>query len=184
MNIISWNCRGLGNHHTVRALRPLVKTKGPRVLFLIETKLDVYEMEFIHVLLGYYNLFVAPCHGLNRGLALLWRVETGLEICNYSRHHIDSVVGVGSEYQWRLTGFYGQPNHHRRRESWALLDQLRSLDSKPWCCVGDFNEVLFPSKHKGFHDRSENHMLAFKEVVERCGLIDIGYQGVDFMWDN
>jgi hypothetical protein len=40
MNLLSWNCQGLGNPKAVRAFHSLVKLKGPKVLFLMETKLD------------------------------------------------------------------------------------------------------------------------------------------------
>jgi hypothetical protein len=45
MILMSWNCRGLGNPEAVRALHLMVKTKGPQVLFLMETKLDAGRME-------------------------------------------------------------------------------------------------------------------------------------------
>ena len=83
MILFSWNCRGLGNLRTVHALQSLVKTQGPEVLFLMETKLNSREMESIQVLLGFNNMFVVPSHGRSGGLAMLWRQEVGLEIRNY-----------------------------------------------------------------------------------------------------
>uniref|UniRef100_A0A2N9HUR9 Endonuclease/exonuclease/phosphatase domain-containing protein n=1 Tax=Fagus sylvatica TaxID=28930 RepID=A0A2N9HUR9_FAGSY len=44
IRIISWNCRGLGNQFAVRSLCQLVKNEGPKVLFLMETKLDSVGM--------------------------------------------------------------------------------------------------------------------------------------------
>ena len=49
MNILSWNCWGLGNPTTVLALHNLVKVQGPKVLFLMETKLDGKKMEVLRV---------------------------------------------------------------------------------------------------------------------------------------
>jgi exonuclease III len=39
MKIISWNCRGLGNPTAVRALKKLLKTQCPDLVFLMETRL-------------------------------------------------------------------------------------------------------------------------------------------------
>lgn len=161
-----------------------MKTQGPGVLFLIETKLDSREMESIQVLLGFNSLFVVPSHGRSGGLAMLWKAEMRLEIQNYSRYHIDSVVVENDGKEWRLTGFYGHPEHHKRAESWLLLDHLRSLNLRPWLFLGDFNEVMFPSEHKGHHERPESQMQAFRAVLERCQLGDIGFQGTEFTWDN
>ncbi|GLT62153.1 hypothetical protein SLA2020_348110 [Shorea laevis] len=49
MNLLSWNCRGLGNPQTVRNLRLLVEDKRPTVLFLMETKLQRIKMSLLRV---------------------------------------------------------------------------------------------------------------------------------------
>ena len=45
MSAISWNCRGLGNPLTVNNLQKVVLEKDPTLVFLIETKFDVSEMD-------------------------------------------------------------------------------------------------------------------------------------------
>ena len=47
MSVISWNCRGLGNPLTVNALQKVVLEKDPILVFLMETKLDITEMDNI-----------------------------------------------------------------------------------------------------------------------------------------
>ena len=47
MSAISWNCRGLGNPLTVNALQKVVLEKDPTLVFLMETKFDVLEMDGI-----------------------------------------------------------------------------------------------------------------------------------------
>jgi exonuclease III len=72
MNILSWNCRGLGNLRTVHDLRRMVKEKKPNLVFLMETKLRQKQMESIRVKLGFKNVFVVDCIGKGGGLALFW----------------------------------------------------------------------------------------------------------------
>jgi exonuclease III len=184
MILLSRNCRGLGNLRTVRALQSLVKKQGPGVLFLMETKLDSRDMESIRVLLRFNNLFVVPSHGRSGGLAMLWRTKVGLEIHNYSRHHIDCGVCDNDGKEWRLTGFYGHPEFQKRGESCALLDHRNRLAFHPWLCMGDFNEVMFALEHRGQHPRLEGQMQVFQEVLARCQLGDMGFQGSEFTWDN
>ncbi|GMY22353.1 hypothetical protein FCV25MIE_17594 [Fagus crenata] len=77
------------------------------------------------------------------GLALLWNDRMRVQVTSYSRSHIDaSVEDKGTGKKFHLTGFYGNPETHKRRESWALLKHLSHLSSSPWVCIGDFNEVL------------------------------------------
>ena len=44
MSAVGWNCRGLGNPCTVKALQKLVMEEDPTLVFLIETKYVVSEM--------------------------------------------------------------------------------------------------------------------------------------------
>ena len=41
MSLISWNCRGLGNLRTVRALQKVINKEDPAIVFLMEMKLDL-----------------------------------------------------------------------------------------------------------------------------------------------
>ncbi|MCI76476.1 hypothetical protein A2U01_0097746, partial [Trifolium medium] len=40
MKVMSWNCQGLGNPRTVRALQKLLANNHPDIIFLTETKLS------------------------------------------------------------------------------------------------------------------------------------------------
>ena len=85
---------------------------------------------------------------------------------------------------WRFTGFYGHPEGHRHRQSWALLNRLNGMDQLPWLCMGDFNEILSVDEHVGEVPGMYGRMEDFNEVVNRCGLLDMGFRGVPFTWDN
>ena len=98
--------------------------------------------------MGFGNNFTVPSLGSSGGLALLWNDEAAVMIQNFSQSHIDADVDTATTKAWRLTRFYGQPDHNHRRESWALLKHLSRLDNKPWLCMGDFNEIL------AFHEKT------------------------------
>ena len=71
MNSLGWNCRGLGNPRSVRALHDMVRRWAPKIVFLSETKLKSKRMERIRDHIGFANgLFVSRC-SRSGGLALL-----------------------------------------------------------------------------------------------------------------
>ena len=69
--ILSWNCRGLGNRQAVEVLADLVRRKAPTILFLMETKLTVREMEPIKMELGFPSMLAISSEGRKGGLAML-----------------------------------------------------------------------------------------------------------------
>ena len=122
MNSLTWNCQGLGNPRSVRALHNIVRQWNPKVVFLMETKAKNRRMERIKNRIGLANGLFVPCVGRKGGLALLWDRDVDLEIKSYSLNHIDAIINdTVNNYKWRLTSFYGHPETHRRYESWHLL---------------------------------------------------------------
>lgn len=116
---------------------------------------------------------------------MLWAREIDLEIRSYSPNHIDAVINDAERnFKWRLTGFYGQPETHRRYESWHLLAFLNNQLHLPWLCLGDFNEILSNSEKQGGAIRSQQQMDGFRKVVDYCAFQDLGYCGSDFTWCN
>ena len=105
----------------------LVRRWDPDVIFLTETKKKIAGMKKVKLKLGFVNGFYVQRQGRGGGLAMFWRKEVNLEIKSYSKYHIDVVViEEASGFKWRLTGFYGHPETHRRKESWQFLNTLNS----------------------------------------------------------
>jgi hypothetical protein len=51
-------------------------------------------------------------------------------------------------------------------------------------CAGDFNEITKGEEQLGGNPRSEHKMSAFRDCLMDCGLVDLGYKGYDFTWNN
>jgi hypothetical protein len=56
MNVLSWNCRGLGNPQTVRTLHRLVRVKKPNSVFLMETNQLGRKVESVRIKPGFDGL--------------------------------------------------------------------------------------------------------------------------------
>ncbi len=166
MRLLCWNCRGLGNPCTVRELIILNKEQGPSVLFLSETRLDSVGIEFLRVKLKMVGAFCVQRYHTGGGLAMLWFDQVDVVVSTYSRNHIDArVVKKSSGTGFHVTGFSGNPETHKRKESWALLKHLSSLSSEPWICMGDFNEILDNNERSGRCSRPGWPIEDFRVVV-------------------
>ena len=59
---------------------------------------------------------------------------------------------------------------------------LSSKPKLPWCCFGDFNELLKVQDKKCGAPRAHNLTENFQDVLDFCGFVDLGYSGPDFTW--
>ena len=60
MSCLSWNYRGLGNPQTEEELVALVGNKDPKLVFLMETKVEKVVLERVGRKIQKSNIFVVP----------------------------------------------------------------------------------------------------------------------------
>lgn len=181
MKTLCWNARGLGNPRALRALRHLVESNKPQLIFLMETKCDVRKCEQIKRELNFDCGLFVPCKGRNGGLLLCWKEDSDVRILSYSEGHIDAIIKKTHGF-WRFSGFYGNPETEKRKFSWSLMEKLSETGDDPWIIGGDFNEIVSDEEKKGGAKRNPNQMNLFRETINRCNLIDGGYNGSKFTW--
>lgn len=175
---------GLGNRQVVEVLAELVRSKAPIIWFLMETTLNVREMEQIKVKLDFQSMLVVSSKGRRGGLALLLKTEVVVDTNTFSSHHIDAHVIPHSGQPWRLIGMYGYFDKQQKSKTWRLLCHLCSRSTLPWVCLGDYNEILsFMEKNEGL-PKPLPPMLEFRSALLFCGLIDLGYSGYRYTWQN
>ena len=58
-----------------------------------------------------------------------------------------------------------------------MLKFIKASSHLPWVCIGDFNEVLHRDEHCGVQERSHAQIAGFREMVDVCGLYDLGFEG-------
>jgi hypothetical protein len=51
-------------------------------------------------------------------------------------------------------------------------------------CIGNFNEVLHRSEHVGVQERSLAQIAGFREMVDVCGLRDLGFTGRSWTYEK
>ena len=79
---------------------------------------------------------------------------------------------------------YGEPRVENRHLMWSKLQALSNTSECPWLVIGDFNEALWDFEHMSATPRPEPQMIAFRDTLEICGLVDLGFSGIPFAYDN
>ncbi|XP_050290252.1 uncharacterized protein LOC126728482 [Quercus robur] len=67
-------------------------------------------------------------------------------------------------------------------ESWNLLQELNSRMTLPWLCLGDFNEITRQSEKLGGSVRSHSQTQLFRDAIDECGFMNLGFTGSQFTW--
>ena len=184
MSCIVWNCRGLGNQRAVQELVDLVQKKAPLLVFLAEIWVDETRLNYVKDRIWFDQKFFVERINKGGGLALFWRDGIEVDVATSSLNHIDVTVNKSSDKPWRFMSFYGEPKIEQRFESWGLLHHLHRQSSLPWLCAGDFNEITKQSKKSGGRLRPSNQMQQFRETLDECGFMDLGYVGFPFTWSK
>ncbi|KAA3460557.1 reverse transcriptase [Gossypium australe] len=185
MKIISWNVRGLGNPLAVRRLRFMLKQHNPDMVFFMKTKVNDRRMERIRRRSGFINGIEVGANGSRGGLCLAWREECKVSLRTFSKNHIDVLIEERNVQEvWRFTGFYGSLYVNGQLTSWSLLRALGQEQQFSWLICGDFNEILYSFEKSGGQPREERKITAFREVLDECQLMDMGFQGTWFTWER
>lgn len=108
-----------------------------------------------------------------------------VSLLGYNKRCIDATVFMPtSDFHWRLTCFYGEPNLAARPQSWAVFKTLKTRWDGPWVCLGDFNEVLYQVEAVGRSVRQAWQLKAFRDALLHCQLFDLEYSGDSFTWSS
>jgi len=118
---------------------------------------------------------------------MLWNVSTScqVEILTHSEHSIHALVKVASpSLSFLLTAVYASPNFHKRQLFLDYLQNLATLVDLPWVLMGNFNDMLSEVQKIGGLPLNRNRLNAFRNCLDNCGLMDLGFQGPRFTWTN
>ena len=83
-----------------------------------------------------------------------------------------------------FTVVYASPIYTKRQVLWENLSKTADLHNKPWIVAGDFNEPLADEDKFGGRPVSINRSLLFKECLDKCNMVDMGFNGSKFTWTN
>ncbi|XVF10646.1 hypothetical protein REPUB_Repub07fG0200300 [Reevesia pubescens] len=187
MKLITWNIRGLGRREKRRAVRNVVISIKPDMIFLQETKREEVDRRIIRSVWGSNTdcFESSSAVGAAGGLISIWKDDFFLLQSKVITQRYILLVGRIKIVNF-LCGFgniYAPNDDGDRAYLWKeLTEVLNSLDVA-WCLGGDFNVVRFPWEKLG---RSFNMgaMKLFSNFIEGLGFVDFPLIGGKFTWSS
>jgi hypothetical protein len=182
MKILSWNCQGSGNLRTVRALKKLITSQNPDIVFLMETKQLSSNLNFLSYFRDTYNMKIIDCitsgGGRAGGLALLWNnCNFDIDIKMHDFNYIDFLINAHNKV-WRATGIYGYPTNPNKYLTCKLINDLSLTNNNPnWLVFGDFNIIINSDEKSGGCPMDYNTTSSLRNTMDLCNLADLGFSG-------
>ena len=167
-------------------VRELVRIHDPAILIVMETRVGGDRAKEITNDLPFDGAIHTDTIGYAGGLWLLWnedRVEVS-KLAN-TEQEIHVIVKVrSSNLNWLLSAIYASPRCAERQVLWGNLKMMAEVHDFPWVMAGDFNEPLMEGDKFGGRGLSVNGALLFKECLDACSMIDLGFSRPRFTWTN
>ena len=186
MNFIIWNSRGALKPNFQGHIRNLVQEHNPAILVVMETKLGGDKAKEITDKMPFDGAIHTNTIGYSGGLWLLWNsdfVEVELLAKTEQEIHIEVQVR-NSRLTWLFSTIYTSLRSEERSIFWDNLAKVVELHNLPWVMAGDFNEPLINEDKFGGRGVNINRSLAFKDCLDKCSMVDMGFSSPRYTWTN
>ncbi|XP_050379552.1 uncharacterized protein LOC126796881 [Argentina anserina] len=157
MNLLSWNYQGLKQDLTVQALRKIVGTYKPGIIFLSETHNKDDYVHSVRSGLGYNEFFLVSPIGTAGDLSL----------CTV-----------------KISWLYGPPYVKGKDEFWADWKDMGHDEDTAWVVIGDMNEIVYSFEREGGSNWVPGRHTFLSDFILSNSLLDIGYKGSRFTWSR
>lgn len=121
--------------------------------------------------------------GTSGGIAFLWNDYYHIQILDSSMNWIHTcMMERRSGHVFEMTFVYGNPTFQERRLLWNKILALQPNNQNPWCCMGDFNEMLANHENDGIIPIEAGRINLFRDFLNRYELVDMELKDCKFTW--
>lgn len=85
---------------------------------------------------------------------------------------------------WQLTGVYGPTIPTAKPIFWDMMKQIGEAFMGPWLVIGDSNNIVNQNEKQGGRSFASSSRNGFQDMIDELGMIDLGYVGHSFTWNN
>jgi hypothetical protein len=118
-------------------------------------------------------------------LVVACKVGTDAEPVVLNTHQISFLVySDPASTPWLVTCAHAPSAGIDRSSFWSLLESTGDRFRGPWILIGDFNAILSSAEKKGGRNFGSPSHNFFVDFVHSNGLVDLGYSGNPFTWNN
>ena len=165
----------------------LYRRHHPQILIIVEPCFaEDRAQEVIDTLLYSHSQRIDSI-GFSGGIWMLWNEGSNLKVgtLTTSEYSIHALVKVPIQsHNFLLTVIYAFPNFNKKKILWNYLKILAPSVNLPWVLFGDFNDMLVEDEKMGGLPLNGSRLTAFRDCINQCGLMDLGFHGPRFTWTN
>ncbi|KAH7862199.1 hypothetical protein Vadar_001358 [Vaccinium darrowii] len=185
MRFMCWNVQGVGRPLTFHQLKEFSRLHSPSLFFLSETKNGVTRMQVVKRALGMDgSLWVDPTR-LAGGLAVFWKGTNTVKVMRVCSWFIDIQVNAQSgTNSWRLVNVYFSSRPKVRKDQWEAFLHYKQCLGEDWVLWGDMNCIISSDEKRGGLTPLHSTVRGFKDFIDQCQLLDLGFTGYPFTWRN
>jgi hypothetical protein len=163
----------------------LIRDQSLDIFFLSEIKISPPSNLLLLNRLGFFLLTQVAASGSSGGLVLAWRPGVDLECFSTNKSNIFVWCYSDPPHSpWILSFVYGPHNRRDRAAFWEAFAAIGDGFETSWLYIGDFNSVLDQSKKSGGRPVDSSSNCHFKNFIDHFGMIDVGFAGNTFTWNN
>lgn len=164
-------------------LKEVCRAYQPVVVFLMETRAPRGRVDRIRRTLKFKFYYCVEPRGLSGGLCILWNPQVNVQVFESSPNFIHTfITDQRGDSSFECTYVYGNPIFHDRRNLWGKLAGLNRDRNFPWCCMGDFNEMVNQWEKDGIRPFDHARANLFRGFMNEAGLMDMNLKGNKFTW--
>ena len=184
MNVIFWNCRGVGARSFPGLIRELQYKYKVDIVLLFETRCGGMKAKKIISKMGFNGSYVVDAQGFSGGLWVLWRDESwAVSIIGSSEQCVHLSFDHNGE-KCLVSAVYASPYYVKRRSLWRELEEFGNEVEGPWCVGGDFNAILFENERRSTRKEYSLVDKDFSNWYGESGLSHIHTMGSFFTWSR
>nr|POE77003.1 hypothetical protein CFP56_57529 [Quercus suber] len=154
----------------------------------MKTRISSAKAKDISLNLGFDSVCRSDANGFSGGIWILWNSdEITLDILSVTDQAIHAFVQVCTSNPnsvWLFSAIYANPNLSTRIHLWEDLASFASCHFVPWLLAGDFNDILNDHENFSCFLPSHNCIALFNNLLNKCNLLDLGFNGPCFTSTN